>query len=108
MLASRQSVAAVAKTPHFEQPPTSSPRSPHCQNAMMVDSRNEVWANTTIGWEHDDFCDSWQVVTACLSNHGKSPLDVGLEDIKPGKSIMCDVVTNMNQRGLTTSSHHPY
>ena len=28
--------------------------------------------------------------------------------MKPGESIMCDVVTNMNKRGLATSSHHPY
>ena len=86
----------------------------HCRlghrtvDAMMTGSRNEVWANTTMRWEHDDFCDSCQVVTARLSNRGKSPLDVGLEDMKPGESIMVDVVTNMNKRGLTTSSHHPY
>ena len=28
--------------------------------------------------------------------------------MKPGESVMCDVVTNMNKRGLTTSSHFPY
>ena len=33
-------------------------------NAMMTGSRNEVWADTTMRWEHNDFCDSCQAVTA--------------------------------------------
>jgi hypothetical protein len=72
----------------------------------MAGSRNEVWADTTMRWEHDDFCDSCQVVTARLSNRGKSPLDVGHEEMAPGKYVMCDVVPNMNKRGLTASSHY--
>jgi hypothetical protein len=56
-------------------------------------------------WEHDDLCGGCQVVTARLSNRGKSPLDAGVKDIEPGESIICDVVTDVNKRGLTTSSH---
>jgi hypothetical protein len=75
-------------------------------NAIMAGSRNEVWADTTMRWEHDDFCDSCQVVTARLSNQGKSPLDVGHEEMAPGEYVMCDVVPNMNKRGLIASSHY--
>ena len=33
-------------------------------NTMMTGSRNEVWADTTMRWEHNDFCNSCQVGTA--------------------------------------------
>jgi hypothetical protein len=56
-------------------------------------------------WENDNFCDSCQVVTARLANRGKSPLDVGHEEMLPGEYIMVDIVPNLNKRGLTTSSH---
>jgi hypothetical protein len=72
----------------------------------MAGSRNEVWADTTMRWEHDDFCDSCQVVTARLSNRGKSPLDVSHKEMAPSEYVMCDVVPNMNKRGLTASSHN--
>jgi transposase InsO family protein len=75
-------------------------------NAIMSGSRNEVWADTTMQWEHDDFCNSCQGVTARLSSRGKSPLDVGHEEMAPGEYIMCDVVPNMSKRDLTASSHY--
>ncbi len=76
--------------------------------AIMAGSRNDVWADTTMRWEHDNYCDSCQVVTARLANRGKSPLDVGNEAMQPGEYIMVDLVPNLNKRGLTTSSHYEH
>jgi hypothetical protein len=75
-------------------------------NTLIIGSKNEVWADTKLRLESDSFCDSCQIVTARSNNHGKSPLDVGTEDMKPGESIMVDLVTNLNKHGLTTSSHY--
>jgi hypothetical protein len=74
-------------------------------NGVIVGSKNEVWSDTTLRWESDNFCDSCQIVTARNNNRGKSPLDVGTLDMQPGESVMVDVVPNLNKHGLTTSSH---
>jgi hypothetical protein len=74
----------------------------------MSGSRNEVWADTTMRCEGDDFCDSCKIVTARLANRGKSPLDVGTENMAPGEYIMCDIIPKFNKRGLTSKSHFPY
>jgi transposase InsO family protein len=77
-------------------------------NTMIVGSKNEVWSDTTLRLESDNFCDSCQIVTARAANRGKSPLDVGTLDMQPGESVMVDLVTNLNKHGLTTSSHFKY
>jgi hypothetical protein len=77
-------------------------------NTMIVGSKNEVWSDTTLRLEADNFCDSCQIVTARAANRGKSPLDVGTLDMQPGESVMVDLVTNLNKHGLTTSSHFKY
>ena len=78
-LAGIQSVATVAKKRPISSDLLHRRLGHRTVNAMMVvGSRNEVWADTTMRWEHDDLCDSCQVVTARLSNCGKLPLDVGL------------------------------
>ena len=77
-------------------------------NTMIVGSKNEVWADTTLRLESDNFCDSCQIVTARAANRGKSPLDVGALDMQPGESVMVDLVPNLNKHGLTTSSHFKY
>lgn len=42
------------------------------------------------------------------SDCGKSPLDVRTLDMKPGESVMVDLVPNLNKHGLNTSSHWKY
>jgi hypothetical protein len=74
-------------------------------STIMSGSHNEAWADTTMRWEGDDFCDSRKIVTARLANRGKSPLT---ENMTPGEYIMCDIVPNFNKRGLTSKSHFPY
>jgi hypothetical protein len=49
---------------------------------LIVGSKNDVWADTKLRLESDIFCYSG----------GKSPLDVGTLDMKPGESIMVDLV----------------
>ena len=60
--------------------------------AIMAGSHNEVWADTAMRWEHDDYCDSCQVVTARLANRGKLPLDVGDQAMNPGEHVVVDLV----------------
>jgi hypothetical protein len=81
---------------------------PRTINTLIIGSKNEVWADTKLRLESDSFCDSCQIVTARSNNRGKSPLDIGTEDMKPGESIMVDLVPNLNKHGLTTSSHYKY
>jgi hypothetical protein len=45
-------------------------------NTIMSGSRNEVWADTAMRWEGDDFSNSCRIVTGRLANRGKSPLNV--------------------------------
>jgi hypothetical protein len=52
-------------------------------NSIMAGSINKVWADATMRWEHDNFCDGCQVVTARLANRGKSPLNVGHQEMAP-------------------------
>jgi hypothetical protein len=76
-------------------------------NAIMAGSCDEVWADATMRWEHDNFCHSCQVVTACLANRGKSPLNIGHQEMAPGEHIVIDVVPNLtDKQGLAASSHH--
>jgi hypothetical protein len=78
---------------------------PRTINTMIIGSKNKVWADTTLRLEADNFCDSCQIASARSANRGKSPLDVGALDMKPGESVMVDLAPNLNKHGLTTSSH---
>jgi hypothetical protein len=69
---------------------------PSAPGIIMAGSRNKVWADTTMRWENDNFCDSCQVVTA-LANCGKSPLKIVHKEMLPSKCVMVDVVLNLNK-----------
>jgi hypothetical protein len=102
---SMQSVATVAKKHAMSSDLLHRRLGHRTVAAIMAGSRNDAWADTAMRWEHDNYCNSCQVVTARLANRGKSPLDVGHQEMKPGECVMVDIVPNLNKRGLTTSSH---
>ena len=71
--------------------------------ALGAASEADIWADSTLQLEAEEFCWDCKVAFSRKANRGKSSLDSD-PDIKAGEYLMLDIQTNPGKVGLTKST----